>query len=44
MYVVVEPRYTARMYHIGLMLLTVHALGVLTYRWYLLFHNCFRRV
>jgi hypothetical protein len=33
----VEPQDTVRMYHIGLMLMTVHGVGVLKYRWYLLF-------
>jgi hypothetical protein len=37
MHIVVEPRDTVRIYHTGLMILTVHALGVLIYRWYLLF-------
>jgi hypothetical protein len=38
MHIVVEPQYTVRMYDTGLMLMTVQAIGVLTYRWYLLIY------
>jgi hypothetical protein len=45
MHTVVEPQDIDRKYHTRLMLMNVHALGVLTYRWYFLFsYNCVHSV